>query len=103
MYPGIIKSVDVDGAIVNFMERTKAFYKWPIKEDTMFYKWSDILMKINKTKQLMKDQLMFQTLKKKTKMYQTHVPANNSKHQLTARGRLGYVENQIFTSKSRRL
>lgn len=46
MYPGIIKSVDVDGAIVNSMEKTKAFYKWPIKEDTMFYKWSDILMKI---------------------------------------------------------
>lgn len=46
MYPGIIKSVDVDGAIVSSMEKTKAFYKWPNKEDTMFYKWSDILMKI---------------------------------------------------------
>jgi len=46
MYPGIITSVDVDGAIVKSMEKTKAFYKWPIKEDTMFYKWNDILMKI---------------------------------------------------------
>jgi len=49
MYPGIIKSVDVDGAIVNSMEKTKAFYKWPNKEDTMFYKWSDIVMKIKTT------------------------------------------------------
>jgi len=30
----------------NLWKKTKAFYKWPIKEDTMFYKWSDILMKI---------------------------------------------------------
>lgn len=46
MYPGIITSVDTEGAIVNSMEKSKAFYKWPSKEDKMFYKWNDILMKI---------------------------------------------------------
>jgi len=32
-----------------------------------------------------------------------NVPANNSKHRLTARGRLGYVEDRIFIVKNRYL
>lgn len=46
MYPGIITSTDSDGAIVNSMEKSRTFYKWPVREDKMFYKWTDILMKI---------------------------------------------------------
>lgn len=46
MYPGIITSTDSDGAIVNSMEKSKTFYKWPVREDKMFFKWTDILMKI---------------------------------------------------------
>lgn len=50
MYPGMISSIDSDGAVIQSMEKTKRFYRWPQKEDKMFYKWSDILMKINPPK-----------------------------------------------------
>lgn len=50
MYPGLITTTDSDGAIIQSMVKTKAFYRWPEKEDKLFYKWSDILMKINPPK-----------------------------------------------------
>jgi len=29
------------------MEKSKKFYRWPVKTDEMFYSWIDIMMKIN--------------------------------------------------------
>lgn len=37
MYLGIITSIDSNGAIVKSMDKSKSFYKWSMKENTIFY------------------------------------------------------------------
>lgn len=47
LYPGLITRTNSNGAIILSMEKSKKYYRWPDKEDRMFDKWTDIMMKIN--------------------------------------------------------
>lgn len=50
LYPGLIISTTEEGAIIQSMEKSKTFYRWPVKPDELFYDWKDIIMKINSPK-----------------------------------------------------
>uniref|UniRef100_A0A1B6LBN8 Uncharacterized protein n=1 Tax=Graphocephala atropunctata TaxID=36148 RepID=A0A1B6LBN8_9HEMI len=42
LFPGIAVCVTEEGAVIECMERTKKFWKWPTEKDSLFYKWNDI-------------------------------------------------------------
>lgn len=46
LFPGIIVKTSEEGAVIHSMEKTKQFYKWPVKTDELLYSWKDIVMKI---------------------------------------------------------
>lgn len=50
LYPGLIISTTEEGAIIQSMEKSKTFYRWPVKPDELFYDWKDVIMKINAPK-----------------------------------------------------
>nr|CAD7573325.1 unnamed protein product [Timema californicum] len=42
-FPGLVMSVVETGAIVDCMEPTQKYWKWPKEKDMLFYEWSDII------------------------------------------------------------
>lgn len=46
-FPGLTMSVTDAGAIVECMERTTKFWKWPLVKDSLFYEWASITKIIN--------------------------------------------------------
>nr|CAD7262939.1 unnamed protein product [Timema shepardi] len=42
-FPGLIMSVVETGAIMDCMEPTQKYWKWPKEKDMLFYEWSDII------------------------------------------------------------
>lgn len=50
LYPGLIVKTSEEGAIIQSMEKTKIFYRWPIKPDELLYQWKDVVMKISTPK-----------------------------------------------------
>lgn len=46
LYPGLIIKTTEEGATIQSMEKSKKFYRWPVKPDELFYSWKDIVMKI---------------------------------------------------------
>ncbi|KAG8314155.1 hypothetical protein J6590_098818 [Homalodisca vitripennis] len=51
-FPGLVMSVLDTGAIVDCMQPTPRYWKWPNEKDLLFYKWSDIVQLINPPKLL---------------------------------------------------
>lgn len=51
-FPGVVNSIDKNGAVVDCMQRCKKGWKWPTTKDVMHYKWIDIKKKINPPKLL---------------------------------------------------
>jgi len=47
LYPGRIINTTENGAFIQSMEKSKKYYRWPVKTDEMFYSWIYIMMKIN--------------------------------------------------------
>jgi len=43
LYPGLIISTTEEGAITQSMEKSKTFYRWPVKPDEFFYDWKDVI------------------------------------------------------------
>ncbi|KAG8278947.1 hypothetical protein J6590_007955 [Homalodisca vitripennis] len=49
-FPGIVVQVSEEGAVVECMERTRKFWKWPAIKDSLSYKWCSIRKKIQPPK-----------------------------------------------------
>lgn len=60
MWPGQIASVEEDGAYVKCMARSGLCWKWPEKEDKIFYPLSDIKFKINEPQKKSTKRALFQ-------------------------------------------
>lgn len=54
VYPGVITSVDEDGALINAMVKSLKFWKWPQRRDEIWYSWDKIIGSINPPKQISK-------------------------------------------------
>lgn len=50
LYPGLIINTTEEGAFIQSMEKSKKYYRWPVKTDEMFYNWVDVMMKISPPK-----------------------------------------------------
>lgn len=51
LYPVlIISTTEEGGAIIQSMEKSKTFYRWPVKPYELFYDWKDVTMKISTPK-----------------------------------------------------
>lgn len=51
-FPGLVMSKLETGAIVDCMQPTPRYWKWPTEKDMLFYKWSDIVQVIKPPKLL---------------------------------------------------
>ena len=47
IFPGIVIEVLLSGAMVKAMQSNGRLWKWPEKEDILFYDWADILGRIS--------------------------------------------------------
>lgn len=54
IFPGQILKVETNGAQIKAMQRSKKSWKWPAKEDILFYSWNDVLGSIGTPKQISK-------------------------------------------------
>lgn len=52
LYPGLVKEKDAEGCKVNAMEASGGNWKWPKKDDVIWYPFSDIVQKIAEPKYL---------------------------------------------------
>lgn len=54
VYPGVITSVELDGALISAMKKSLKFWKWPEKPDEIWYEWDNVIGSINPPKQMSK-------------------------------------------------
>lgn len=47
LYPGVLENIQTDGAVISAMQRSVKAWRWPEKEDQLFYEWKDIVGSIN--------------------------------------------------------
>lgn len=54
LYPGQVKEIANNTALVSTMDKCGGYWKWPLKLDCIWYYYEDIKKKINKPSQISK-------------------------------------------------